>query len=175
MPCIELTTSLKAEAVLFLYSTKSRLPQCFKIDSSFQLVYWFLHLWRHQQSKPLSVGRTTSQKHEWIPVWIFLVVMAEVLNYLYFHEENVSLCGVVETFLLISLSVCFFFNKSLKDICCSPACNKCLLASRLKDLLVFWNPKWGLAREHQCFFRELFAFAFLIKSLCFTNVIGSIL
>lgn len=109
--------------------------------------------------------RTTSKKHEFL---------YSSLNFSCSDGLTLctSLCGMVETFLLISLSVCFFFDKSLKDIRCSPACNKCLLASRLRGLLVFLNPKWGLAREHQCFFRELFAFAFsitivLIKTFVF--------
>lgn len=55
----------------------------------------------------------------WMVTWIFLAVVAELLNYLYLHKENVSLHGIIETVLLISLSLCFFFNKSLKDIRCS--------------------------------------------------------
>lgn len=109
-----------------------------------------------------SLCKEDSLPETWVITWIFLIVVAELLNYLYLHEKNACLHVVIETFLLISRSVCFFFNKSLKDICCSKLVINVSWYPGWRTCFCFRTLRWGLAREYQCFIRELFAFAFLI-------------
>ena len=88
-----------------------------------------------------SLCKEDSLPETWVITWIFLVVVAELLNYLYLHEKNACLHVVIETFLLISRSVCFFLQQKSQGHLLFQACNKCLLVSGLKDLLLFSNPK----------------------------------